>query len=246
MTRTPRQPGFTLIELLVVIAIIAVLAGILVPALGRARDSSRNVKCLANLKGIGVGVQIYMDTESKGQLLPKVRPLQEGENTNDPDLLDVMSRYVDASRPIRTDPNDPDSDWIVGDPWRCPSDDRGFDAASGFKPAWQSNGISYEYVPGIFMLAAELFFIRDPQGGVSKTWQQRNTQLPVLIDASNWHNPRWEIDTRSGTNADELPAWRRNGLYYGDWRAEKVPPVTQEDGESILADVVKNGGGVNP
>jgi hypothetical protein len=70
--------------------------------------------------------------------------------------------------------------------------------------------------------------------------------LPVLIDASNWHNPRWEIDTRSGTNADELPAWRRNGLYYGDWRAEKVPPVTQEDGESILADVVKNGGGVNP
>src|SRR5262245_46909820 len=70
--KRPGARGFTLVEVLVVVGIIAVLIGMLMPALGRAREHARATNCLSNLRQINQAFLMFAN-ENKGYL-PQIGP----------------------------------------------------------------------------------------------------------------------------------------------------------------------------
>jgi len=193
------------------------------------------------MRSIGTSLQMYMDTEGKGLYLPKVRPINDGGNENDPTLMAVMEKYITSAMPFR---NSELEDWTVSDPFRCPSDLGGYgEVGQSDKPAWAQIGWSYRYFPGELMVAAELITVRNPHFGVSKAYEAQGNRAFILTDYDDWHHPRWK-NIALDTDMTEEGKWNRNGLFYGDWHTAPAKFVNEETGRDFFADVIKFGGGL--
>ena len=215
MWQRKRLRGFTLIELLVVIAVIALLMAILLPVLGRAKKQSQGVRCLSNLKQIGMAMHLYAQDnnlmvprdETDGLWMVLFVPYLGGQSSK-------VQNYTDL--PIYDCPSYPDKEQMVDycmnawDPKKN-AELRHATKLDDFKrPAQTIYLADYEYIPN----AAQIQIVRkdEDRGSI-------HLKLRWLDVYSTSHLPRGSDQTRRV--ARERHAKNTNCVF-ADGHADKI------------------------
>jgi len=125
--RRKGDQAFTLVELLVVIAIIAILASLLLPALGRTKDQGRNTVCVSQLRQLGLAARMYADDNNN------ILPTAELLPTSPINPTNPLARICDVLGPELGKASHNTNSSPVFD---CPSDTEGRFAAEGSSYEW--------------------------------------------------------------------------------------------------------------